>query len=82
MRPNRYLRKGSIVTIKLIPTDNTVVPGMLKYDGEKAAISRVCRSICRTSRQISPNGSAYGYELEGVVSDYGIPYTFIGDMIE
>lgn len=78
MTTNRYLRKGSFVTIKLIPNDNTVVPGMLKYDGERAPISKVCRS----TRQISTTGTAYGYELEGVVSDYGVPYTFIADMIE
>lgn len=78
MTESRYLRKGSVVTICLIKNDNTVTPGMLEYDGKSAAISRVCRP-CKRLR--ATNGAVYGYELEGVVSAFGVPYTFTPDMI-
>ena len=78
MATSRYLRKGSVVTISLIPNDNAVTPGMLKYDGQIAQISR----ICRPSRRLqAANGTAYGYELDGIVSDFGVPYTFTNEMI-
>ena len=75
---NRYLRKGSVVTIRLYKDDKAVTPGMMKYDGQQAAISRVCRP--KNSARIL-GGSPYGYELEGIESEYGIPYTFTRDMI-
>ncbi len=78
MKENRYLRKGSIVTIDIDPSDITVTPGMLNYDGQSAPISKICRPS-KNLRAMS--GSPYGYELEGVVSEFGVPYTFIAEMI-
>ncbi len=74
---NRYLRKGSIVTICLVPGDYAVTPGMLKYNGMEAAISKVCKS---KKLGISEN-YIYAYELEDVISDAGVPYTFTREMI-
>jgi hypothetical protein len=74
----RYLRKGSIVTVRIIPGDITVTPGMLNYDGVTAPISRVCRPNKWLRARL---GSSYGYELEGIVSEFGIPYTFTNEMI-
>ncbi len=73
----RYLRKGSWVTISLTPGDIRVTPGMWIYDGERAVISRVCKS---KKLKVSES-NAYGFELEGVVSKYGTPYTFTREMI-
>ena len=72
MKEYRYLRKGSVVTIALMPGDIAVTPGMLNYDETSAPISKIYRS---------KTGTAYGYELEGVVSDFGVPYTFTNEMI-
>lgn len=93
MTEGRYLRKGSKVTIRLTPGDNAVTPGMLEYNGEEAFISKICRK--RTKGQIIENEGigkkkrvtqaeslVYGYELEDVVSPYGVPYTFTRDMLE
>ena len=41
MSESRYLRKGSKVTICLTPGDYAVTPGMLKYNGQTAAISKL-----------------------------------------
>lgn len=74
---NRYLRKGSYVTISLFKDDRAVTPGMLKYDGQRAAISRICRP---KKGPFIGGRNPYGYELEGIESQYGIPYTFTRDM--
>lgn len=73
----RYLRKGTMVTISLTKGDTAVTPGMWKYDGESAPISRVCKS----KRLGIADSNAYGYELEGVESEKGVPYTFTREMI-
>ena len=78
MEDNRYLRKGSIVTICLYKDDKAVTPGMMKYNGHSAPISRVCKPK-KGARILG--GNPYGYELEGIESEYGIPYTFTRDMI-
>ena len=78
MEDSRYLRKGSVVTIRLYKDDKAVTPGMMKYDGHSAPISRVCKQ--KRGPYIG-GGTPYGYELEGVESEYGIPYTFTRDMI-
>lgn len=77
MKENRYLRKGSVVTISLMPGDARVTPGMLNYDGESFPISKVCK----TKKIYTTDNMAYGYELEGVVSEFGVPYTFTREMI-
>ena len=41
MSESRYLRKGSKVTICLTPGDYAVTPGMLKYNGQTASISKI-----------------------------------------
>ena len=68
----RYFRKGSVVQIVLYKEDKAVTMGMLEYNGQKRPIEKILRS---------KNGAIYGYELEGVCSKYGIPYTFSADMI-
>lgn len=72
------LKKGDMVKIKLDKNSNTVTPGMLPYDGELARVSRVggrC-NVNGNDRQLR-----YIYELEGVISPYGIPYSFIREML-
>ena len=93
MADSRYLRKGSKVTINLIPGDYAVTPGMLEYNGKEAVISKVCRKKSRvrlvgdgnlleeSKIVLQADSTAYGYELEDVVSPYGIPYTFTKDML-
>lgn len=68
----RYLRKGSVVQIVLRKEDKAVTTGMLEYNGQKHPIEKILRS---------KDGAIYGYELEGVFSEYGISYTFSADMI-
>lgn len=68
----RYLRKGSVVQIVLRKGDKAVTTGMLEYNGQKHPIEKILRS---------KSGAIYGYELEGVFSEYGISYTFSADMI-
>ena len=96
MSDNRYLRKGSKVTIRLTPGDYAVTPGMLAYNGQTAAISKVCRKksketsytedldieLGKTKKRSAAESVVYGYELEDVVSKFGVPYTFTRDMIE
>jgi hypothetical protein len=94
METSRYLRKGSKVIICLIPGDYAVTPGMLEYNGEGAIISKICRKRTKGGKVIQGNkpgelkkithaeSSVYGYELEDVVSPYGIQYTFTRDMIK
>ena len=77
MSESRYLRKGSMVAINISKEDRAVTPGMLEYNGELAAIAR----ICKPKKGPAIYATEYGYELEGVVSPYGIPYTFTKDMI-
>ena len=67
---------GEKVTIVLDPLDISVTNGMLKYNGLDAAISKICKAT-GSNRVYQP----YGYELEGCVSDMGIPYTFTKDML-
>ena len=93
MSDSRYLRKGSKVTINLTPNDYAVTTGMLEYNGKEAVISKVCRKksksrivtddslIGKQKMILQAESSIYGYELENVVSKYGIPYTFTKDML-
>ena len=79
MGKDRVLKHGETVVIALIPGDIAVTPGMLEYNGHTSTISR----ICRPSPHCAYNGSRapYGYELEGVKSALGVPYTFTRDML-
>ena len=43
--------------------------GMLKYDGMSTTISKVTRS----------KSTAQGYELKGIKSERGVPYSFVAD---
>ena len=95
MTEGRYLRKGSKVTIRLTPGDYAITPGMLNYNGQTAYISKVCRkrtkehvvydidgnAIGKKTRRHQAESLVYGYELENVVSKYGVPYTFTRDML-
>lgn len=91
MEESKYLRKGSKVTINLVPGDNAVTVGMLEYNGEEAVISKVCRKktkgrtvydggLGKSKRVTQAESVVYGFELEDVVSEYGVPYTFTKDM--
>ena len=95
MTEGRYLRKGSKVVICLTPGDYAITPGMLNYNGQTAYISKVCRkktkervvydidgnAIGKKTRRHQAESLVYGYELEDVVSKYGVPYTFTRDML-
>ena len=75
---NRYLRRGSVVTIHLDRNDRFVTPGMLKYNGQEARIDKIYKPL--HGQQSS--GLVYIYELEGVESPLGVPYTFLREMFE
>lgn len=78
MNSNRYLRRGSIVTIHLDKDDRAVTDGMLKYNGQEARISRLYKPL----HGKNSSGLVYLYELEDVVSQYGVSYTFLREMFE
>ena len=67
---------GEEVTIVLDPLGFAVTAGMLGYNGVEAKISRICKAT-GSNRVYQP----YGYELEGIVSAMGVPYTFTKDML-
>lgn len=73
----KTLIKGDEVTIMFNPADMCVTPGMLKYNGRKAIVSKVIKP-----KRASMNATLFrSYELKGVESDHGIPYTFTRDML-
>lgn len=63
---------GEWVTVRFDPGDRIPNIGAKKYDG---TIHRIVKEV---------NYGAYGtmYELEGAVSDQGVPYTFTKDELE
>ena len=71
-----HLNKGTEVLVHFDPKDICVVREMYPYNGIVTTISRVQR----TQRY---SGSFYApqYELEGVTSSLGIPFTFTRDML-
>ena len=76
------LKKGQLVTINLESGDNAaiaVVPGMLKYNGHTTTVSKICGR--GKSKTLSGRQLCYIYELDGVTSPYGIPYSFTRDML-
>lgn len=62
----KTLKVGDKVTVK-VPEDDECFAILEKYNGREMVISRK-----------SLRGSQSYYELEGAVSDRGIPYAFIG----
>ena len=74
----RYLRIGSVVTIRLDRHDITVTPGMLEYNGQEARIQKIYKPL----HGHSTSGLVYMYELEDVISPLGVPYTFLREMFE
>ena len=42
---------------------------------------RVTSKLGETKKRPLPESTVYGYELEDIVSEFGIPYTFTKDMI-
>lgn len=75
------LKKGDWVIVNLPSNDNTVTLGMKKYNGIEVQISKVCRKKTKTPNTLNNLPSVYGYELDGVVSPYGIPYTFVSEFL-
>ena len=62
---------GDIVTIH-IPEDMISCAAIGQYDGKQGRIARLCHGA----------GSNHGYsELEGVVSDSGIPFSFLNEWL-
>lgn len=71
---------GEEVRVWLPKDDITVTPGMMAYNGQVSTISKRCRKKSRKNNYYNIP-SIYGYELEGMVSEYGIPYTFLSDFL-
>ena len=72
---SRFKLKDEVI-IALDPSDFAVTMGMLEYNGVEATISKICKAT-GSNRVYQP----YGYELEGIVSPMGVPYTFTKDML-
>ena len=59
------------------------VKSNVRYGDEGTQIKyRVGSKLGETKKRPLPESTVYGYELEDVVSKFGIPYTFTRDMIE
>ena len=75
----KRLIEGDFVTIKLPVHDVRVTDGMKAYDGIKTVVSKAKKIEYRdmsSKRQVG-----YIYELSGIKSMKGIPYTFMRDML-
>ena len=70
------LRVGDIVSLICDPKDNCVVDDMLRFDGCIAKISH----IYRPKRQSTASTDKV-YECEGIKSRFGVPYSFLRDML-
>jgi len=74
----RQLFEGDEVMLVLDPNPLTslgITPGMRKWDGCVFNISKI-----KYSKHPSINGPVY-FELEGCVSEYGVPYSICRDWI-
>ena len=75
----RELFEGEEVMLLLDPKDLGVVPGMMKWNECIFTISRtVYASEC--GKPSGRNGIVY-LELEGCVSEYGIPYSILREWV-
>lgn len=67
---------GDEVTLVLTPTLIGIVPEMWKYDGQTFRISRICYKKLKEFAK----GAVY-YELEGCVSEAGVPFSILREWI-
>ena len=75
----RELYEGEEVLLLLDPNELGVVPGMMKWNECSFTISRtVYSSEC--GNPAGRNGIIY-LELEGCVSEYGIPYSILREWV-
>lgn len=81
----RRYTEGDVVIVKHpdeCDCKNCFTPGMYEYIDKVARITRV-----HTTGRCSDNGARVGvngtmYQLDGMISKYGMPYWFIADMIQ
>lgn len=71
-------RKGDSVLLVCGPLDLGTTPGILKHRNEQFKVSRVLRKV--SDHKPAGNGG-FCYELDGLVSKYGVPYTISGDWL-
>lgn len=66
------IKVGSLVTVRFNPDDKIPNLGAKKYDGAETTVTK------------RVNRGSYGImlELDGCVSDAGVPYTFMIDDVE
>lgn len=74
------LNVGDIVTIKFNPYDEAVTQGMKRYNGRRAKVTKVTGQV-KSSIAGKRKYKYKMYELKGIHSAYGIPYTFSRDML-
>ena len=75
----RELYEGEEVLLLLDPNDLGVTPGMMKWNECSFRISKAVYSTDR-GNPAGRNGIIY-FELEGCVSEYGVPYSIVRDWI-
>ena len=67
---------GDTVMIVYAQKDICVVNEMKQYNGVIAVVSKILRAT-GSNKCYMP----YGYELDGIVSEKGVPFTFTKDML-
>lgn len=75
----RELFEGDEVLLLLDPHELGVVPGMMKWNECSFRISKAVYSSDR-GHPVGTKGVIY-FELEGCVSEYGIPYSILREWI-
>ncbi len=75
----RELFEGDEVLLLLDPNELGVVPGLLKWNECVFKISKAVYSADR-GHPAGRNGIIY-FELEGCVSEYGIPYSILREWV-
>ena len=75
----RELYEGEEVLLLLDPNELGVVPGMMKWNECSFRISKAVYSTDR-GNPAGRNGIIYP-ELEGCVSEYGIPYSILREWV-
>ena len=80
MGMRKRLKEGDFVTI-VLPSDNDVriTQGMMTYDGLRTTVSKAKK--IEYNDIYNKKHFGYIYELAGIKSMMGVPYTFTRDML-
>lgn len=75
------LKVGDEVLIAVKKGDISATPGMYEYNGFETEVSKICRARLRHNADERWH-TLYGYELDGAISEKGVPYVFTREMLQ